>query len=229
MTSSEILIVIFSYSKLEKFFRYIKNHYDIWIFSEWNESPGIILRHDVDFSLIPAYDLSQIEKKHGINSTFFVMVTSLTYNPLTKDNRKLIQNMASDGFEIGLHFDPSVYKTNDKNIIYEKMKKETEILSSIIENKINSISIHNPSVHGQYPQFKDFKNAYDPKIFSKDVYLSDSQMTFSKDIYNFVKSAKNKTLQLLLHPLYYTKNGDSIGRIFVNQLKNHIKSIDCEY
>jgi len=154
------------------------------------------------------------------------MTSCHTYNCLSPDNRKLIKEISDLGFEIGLHFDPTVYQYSDTMELKTKVDEEASMLSSIINQKIKSISIHNPSLHGQRPIFEGYNNAYDKQIFSKERYLSDSQMKFSSDIYEFVKNSKNFTIQILLHPMYYTNEGIPIPDIFYNFVCNFVDKID---
>ena len=113
-------MLIFSYIELEKFFKHIKENYTVTSLTKWNGSNAIILRHDVDFDIKPAYNLALKEKEFDINSTFFIMTSSLTYNPLSFDNRRMLKKMSKMGFEIGLHFDPSIYGTKNYETLSTK-------------------------------------------------------------------------------------------------------------
>src|SRR3989442_5762853 len=162
--------LIFKYSELTKFLTHIKEKYHITTMGDWDGSKSIIIRQDVDFDLKAAYDLSLIEKKIGVSSTFYVMTSSFTYNPMSRENRKIIKEINDMGFEIGLHFDPSIYGQLEENDLQQKVDHESKILSSITKTEVRSLSIHNPSVHGRYPIFEKYLNAYDDKIFSNGRY-----------------------------------------------------------
>lgn len=41
-----------------------------------DEGPGIILRHDVDDKLMHSYAIAELEAKHGVKSTFFILNTA---------------------------------------------------------------------------------------------------------------------------------------------------------
>jgi|SaaInlStandDraft_2_1057019.scaffolds.fasta_scaffold51562_2 hypothetical protein len=218
--------MIFSHPKLIEFLRNIKENYTVTSLNNWNGENGIILRHDVDFDLNAAYELAKIEREIGVESTFYIMCSSQMYNPISQKNQDIIKKIDNEGFEIGLHFDPSIYEDVGIKSLEIEVKKEADILSSIIKKPIHSISIHNPSVHNQFPIFSNFKNAYDEKIFSDDTYISDSMMSFKTDIFDFVKKAKNKTIQVLLHPLYYTKNGIELNEIINEFVDKYIEELD---
>lgn len=213
--------LLFEYENLKEFILYMKGIAKIVSFNNWNGSGRkcIILRHDIDFDLRSAYNVSLIEKECGVESTFFIMTTCDTYNPLSARNRQILSEMANNGFEIGLHFDPTVYGDIPRNELKSKVDAEAKILESITNQKIKSISLHNPSVHGQYPEFEGYINAYHMDFFSDESYMSDSCMDFrGKNPFDFVLKAKETPVQILLHPLHYTENGDDYIRIFTNYI-----------
>lgn len=63
---------------------------------------GLILRHDVDFSLDLAYEFSRIENNNLKFSIYYILMTSDLYNPFSKESKKIIKSMLEKGFEIGL-------------------------------------------------------------------------------------------------------------------------------
>jgi len=195
----------FSYENYKQLILYSKNIAPIFRLKDFNQKKGIILRHDVDFDIKSAYNLAQIEKEMGIVSTFFISTTSPTYNPRSSINRKMLSEMAQDGFEIALHFDMMYYGNASLTVLEKKVNFESKILESIIEERIESISLHNPSINGIFPIFKGYNNAYAPEIFSNDCYISDSRMTFNdKDPYTFILKAKDTPIQVLLHPEHWS-------------------------
>lgn len=218
---------MFTYDELREFLLYTKNVSRIVPLCEWDHSNVIILRHDVDFDIDKAYKLAQIEAELDIRSTFFVMLTSYTYNPLTKINSDKIREMAEIGFEIGLHFDPMVYGEHKDSKLQDMVCNEASMLSQVSGKPVRSVSLHNPSVYGKYPMFSGFLNAYDSRIFSDETYMSDSCMNFrGKDPYEFIKKAENSPIQILLHPLHYSENGDKYPDIFFKYIKNYVNDID---
>jgi len=219
--------MIFKYSDFKNFINYAKKHSDIVSFENWNGSKQIILRHDVDFDIYSAYKLFLVEKEMAITSTFFIMTTCSYYNPLSVENRKMLTEIANSGFEIGLHFDPTVYG----DVSYDRLSKaadnEANILSSVIGTQIKTISLHNPSVHGQYPEFENYTNAYNKKIFNNEIYMSDSRMDFrTKDPYEFVKRVRESVIQILLHPMHFSENGDEYPEIMCKCIQRNMQHID---
>jgi len=216
----------FSYAGLRKFLNYISKNYKVMTLKEWREGPGIIMRHDVDLSLEPAFKVYKIEKELGVHSSFFVMVTSPTYNPLSRRNRKILKKMASDGFEVGLHFDLLAYgEVDSKAELKGLIDAEAAVISTASGSPVDSISFHNPSTIGNLPLPKGYRNAYDPTMFSDSNYISDSCMEFrGKDIYEFVEKSKNSMIQVLLHPFHYV--GGSYITAFKEYLNSMVDSLD---
>lgn len=214
---------LFAYPEYKNFLRTLKANHRVCSLGDWDGSKAVILRHDIDLDIASAFRLAVIEHELGVPSTYFVMMTAHTYNSWSVENQDLIRRIASFGFEIGLHFDPGAYPECDDAKLKKKVDHEAAMLEMIIDKKIKSVSIHNPSVHGKFLQFPGYRNAYEKEIFSPDRYLSDSRMIVQHDIYEFIKRVKDHPIQLLLHPMYYTETGESFQEIFYHFVKDYLE------
>ena len=213
----------FSYNEFENFLTYAKTIAPLVSFRESVErnEKCIILRHDVDLDFYPSYEMSRIEKKIGIHSTFFILLSAPSYNPQSLKIRTLIRKMVEDGFEIGLHFDPTIYGPISHNNLLKKVQNECQILTEITGETIRSIALHNPSVSGEYPIFEGYINAYSKEFFCDERYLSDSMRVDpsqhpyrGKELYEFIRTATNYPLQIVLHPeQFLEKGGDYVDTI----------------
>jgi len=220
----------FSYDYLKRFYNHLKTLGNIVPMKKWQTDNAIILRHDVDLSVPAAYQMACFEKTLSIRSTFFFLVTAHSYNPFSEFNRPLIRTMADWGFEIGLHFDPTIYGGIHRSELQNKVEFEAGMLEAISGQQVESISLHNPSVHGQYPEFTGFNNAYDKRFFSDAQYLSDSRMHFrNKDPFTFTQEARLRPLQVLLHPLHFNDNDTCYPEIYSNYLEQYINQLDDYY
>ncbi|MFQ6084236.1 MAG: hypothetical protein ACE5KE_00050 [Methanosarcinales archaeon] len=218
---------IFTYNGFKDLINYIKDFAPITSFNKWNKKRGVILRHDVDLSLRAAYRLFAIERDLQITSTFCILTTCATYNIVSSENRKILKDISSNGFEIALHFDPQVYETTDIEILQNQAKKECEIIEYIIGEKVSTISLHNPSFLKDLPLFDGFLNAYDKKCFSNENYISDSMRSFKgKNPYEFVKKAKTQTIQMILHPEHFSEHYISYLDIFKNHIISEVNFLD---
>ena len=108
--------------------------------------------------------------------------------------------------------------------------EEVNILSHAIGQKVRSVSLHNPTSHGQYPLFNGFVNAYDTKLFSDSNYISDSCFSFrEKNPFEFIKGVDKSMIQILLHPLHYTNSGGGYDEIMVNSFERRMKETSKEF
>lgn len=219
--------VAFTYSDYGDIIRAAKRMAPVWTLGGWTGGNGTILRHDVDLDIPCAKALADVEKGLGVRSSFFVMATNRYYNPIFKDNADMLRAMADDGFEIGLHFDPSVYGCAGHDELERRLELECAILESATDHPVRSVSLHNPSLTGQYPLFDGYRNAYDPEIFSDKNYMSDSCMGFrGKDPLEFLERAAGMPIQVVFHPMQWSEDGRDYVGFFTDQLCGLVDYID---
>lgn len=219
----------FSYSNYKKILEEMKTINKIYNFKSVDRvvKHGYILRHDIDFDIEKAYSMFNVEKEMNVISTYFILVTSDLYNILSYKNRNIIKNISSNGFEIGLHFDPVIYGDISLNQMQKQVEKECSIIEDIIGLKVQTVSLHNPSIHNQYPLFEVYKNAYSKEFFNPDLYLSDSCRDFrGKDIFEFIKKGQNNLLQVLFHPIHFSENGENYIESFNKIIESKINNFD---
>ncbi|AVQ38363.1 hypothetical protein C7M56_06565 [Clostridium botulinum] len=220
---------IFTYESYKNLIVQMKNENEVYNFKTIPSycKSGIILRHDVDFDIEKAYILSQIEKNNNVTSTYFILTTSDLYNPNSLKNSNLLREIDNNGFEIGLHFDPSIYGYMTNSELTKKVHYECSILENIIGKNIESISLHCPSIHNKYPFLKQYKNAYSKDFFNPDLYISDSCKNFrGKNIFSFIKKNNNNLIQVLFHPIHFSQNNNDYITTFSNIFKEKINNFD---
>lgn len=137
-----------NFLSIPEYIELLKDKSTICVKDYKNHENGVIVRHDVDFSLELAYKFSRYELKHNIKSTYYILMTSNLYNVFSSESKKIILEMIKDGFEIGLHFDPTVYGNLQLNDLTEKMNYEVDMFERFYNTKIYSYSMHNPSLSG---------------------------------------------------------------------------------
>ncbi len=214
--------MIFKYDELRLFFSELNKLGKSELFKDWKGDKVFLVRHDVDFDIHLAHKLAEIEKEENVAATFFILTTCDSYNVLSKKNSQLLKEMIEMGHEIGLHFDPTLYNSNLESAV----KKEAEILSIACGEEIKSISLHNPSLHGQYPMFDGYVNAYDPKMFSDNNYISDSRYLFrGKNPFDFLNKIKESMVQILLHPMHYSETGGGYDEVLSNTFIRYMDEI----
>lgn len=190
---------------------------------------GVLLRHDVDLDLLPALELARKEAELGIVGTYFFLTSANSYNVLSITSRQMILEISSLGFEIGLHFDPSVYTGQSVSSLSTSARKEAAILEGITGVAVESLSLHNPSVLGEFPLIQGFTNAYDASIFSPECYLSDSRMRFHSNPVDFFNEMAADLGQLLIHPMHYSNEGCQYPSPIIHFLERFSSEIDQNF
>jgi hypothetical protein len=151
------------------------------------------------------------------------MITSELYNIFSLTNIQMLKEMISNGFEIGLHFDPMIYMNKQKDLTYY-FNKEVSIFERFFDIKIKSYSMHQPSVHGECLK-TGLIDAYDSDIFHTDYYISDSCFNFrGKDPLKFLEKSNNRLVQFLTHPSQWSEDGTLSYNNFVNFKINDYKN-----
>ncbi len=171
----------------------------------------VILRHDVDQSIEKAVKFAELEKMMGVQSTYFVLLTSDFYNVCSKKSYELINKIYSLGHDIGLHFDETVYDNlNDEEYI-GCVLKEVNLLSEIVGLPIESVSMHRPSVKTLQSDYKmpNIINSYSKIFFNNYKYLSDSRRHWREPVNEIINSEEYNKLHILTHPFWY--NDDEIS------------------
>lgn len=231
----------FTVENYKKILEFAKQHYkfygyeDIPVFNN-----GVIWRHDIDYSVNRAYRLSEIEKGYDVKATYFVMLHSEFYNIFEKDIGKLLRGIVRNGGSIGLHFEPAYYDLTDKDILKmnDDIKREKELLETIIECPITSFSFHNPDVNGDFTNLEDeiiggLINVYSKKIRTKFRYCSDSNgyWRFSR-LEDFLKEQsgkENAKLHILTHPAWWQDTVMTPRERIVRCVEGRAKSVMKNY
>jgi hypothetical protein len=219
----------FTYTGLHAFLENLSRGCSVFPLGAWTGQPGVILRHDVDLDLCAAERVAEIEAKVGVRASFFCMTTAETYNVSSPSGRAIIRRIHDVGGEIALHFDPTVYGDASAMAMAAAAAREADALEQITGSKVRSVSLHNPSITGEYPVFEGWQNAYDPRIFSPRTYLSDSRMLFSSDPVTFLAQATERTFQLLLHPMHYSPDGRRYPAAMLSYVRDMVGRVDAVF
>ncbi|MDE6600750.1 MAG: hypothetical protein K2K90_01025 [Lachnospiraceae bacterium] len=172
----------------------------------------VLLRHDLDTSLLRAVRLAEIEKEYQIQSTYFIYLQSTGYNIFEAGQYKAVMDIMDKGHEIGLHFDYGFCKQcrnmKTRNEIEQCAVEEKELLEKLFGIKIRVMSFHNPvfnnilSIQDDY--FAGMINAYSKTISENCKYCSDSYGYWKYDRLMTVMEELHDKLQILLHPEWWT-------------------------
>lgn len=157
-----------------------------------NEKRVLLIRHDIDFSLIYALHMATLESSQGIRSTYHIMLQSDFYNALSELNIERIRDIEHMGHEIGYHL-------NSKHMI----KGEDKILSKITGKDIKTYSRHFPLVSPRLQLWRGV-DAMDIKV----KYLSDSCRNWREDCL-CQTLGRYDVMQVLIHPIWWISETDS--------------------
>lgn len=175
-----------------------------------------ILRHDIDYSLEKALEISKVEselwKSIGGKSTFFIMISHELYNSFTRRAKEILQEIQAHGNEIGLHFSEHRYPELKEYDLVEKILMEAEILGEIAGTKISKVSMHNPSkeILDANLEIPGMINAYSEEFFHGFKYVSDSNGKWREPADEYIKTKKYKRLQILTHPIWWNEEEKSV-------------------
>ena len=218
----------------EGFLQTLKNKkYDFVFFNELNsKKKQAILRHDIDFDVMAAFEVAKIEHSMGVKSTFFFLISNASYNPFEHRNFKLIYKIKQLGHKVTIHFDPTIYDDFEKGFIMEKKLFETAF-----ESPVDIISIHRPNEYFQkYNRLiGKCEHTYLKKYFKDIKYVADSTGVFRYGHpFDTSEFQNNESLHLLIHPIWWIYNGDSnytkLKEFYSKQkesLKSHY-SLNCK-
>ncbi len=191
---------------------------------------GILLRHDIDASIDIAYELFEREVDLGIRATYYVLLTSPLYNAFSTHSRGLLRRMASRA-EVGLHFDPLVYNAADPLELTALLQKECQMLEDLTQERVASFSMHSPSIHNIYLENTGLLSAYDSRIFSDEIYMSDSCFSFrNKDPESFLQTSRTRLIQVLFHPFHLSGGGGNTYEQPLNKmLSSYLAGLDAAF
>lgn len=194
-----------------------------------NSSPMLLLRHDVDSSIVAANEFSRILLKFDIQSNFFIRANSDIYNVLGKQSSEIVKEI-SQFHDIGLHIESPINQNSNLEF-KENIKVGREILESIIKKSIISVSWHRPSPLdlGKSETSEGLINLYSKLYFHKYQYLSDSANSWDDNKMQILEKnlTSSKRTQLLIHPEWWVYEGLK-GKSFQNSILRQLLQIENE-
>lgn len=201
-----------------------KHGYEIVNYNNWNSKKRCaILRHDIDTDIDKALKMAHKECNWGIESTYYVLLTSDFYNIFSKNNNEKLHDIIKCGHEIGLHFDEMNYPELNGNIdaICEKIQEEAKILEKVIGKPVEAVSMHRPSreILEADLQIPGMINSYGQIFFHDFKYLSDSRRHWREPVEEIIQSEQYERLHILTHAFWYDEKEKGMRdtlKLFVN-------------
>ena len=162
---------------------------------------NVELRHDVDLSLISAYNMALIENEMGVKSIYYVRFDCDYYNAISIESIRIINLMKLMGHKIGMHVDSSIISDNESLLVYLEAMDVLEPCKSF-------------TFHINSDKTKKFTKKKYGKFVNKslvDKYISDSRGEFDESKLDWIKENDNFTL--LIHPEWWMHNGTKKEKI----------------
>jgi len=168
-------------------------------------------RHDIDFSPHRALVMAQMEAERGVAASYFVMLSSPAYNVFEPEIRNILIKLVELGHEVGLHFDMSAHNLKDFAALEEALQFESSILGKLLNHKVCSFSIHNPTVDSglrmEAPHYVGLLNASAPYLYEQMTYCSDSNGVWRfRPLDEVIEDLNVRRLYALTHPEWWQQN-----------------------
>jgi peptidoglycan/xylan/chitin deacetylase (PgdA/CDA1 family) len=189
--------------------------YEFRTFSDSIDDGDVLLRHDIDLSVDRAVEMARIEAEMGIESTYFVLLTSPLYNPLEADCREALNEIASLGHDVALHFSTHLYWTEADSPSPSTLEQHVGVERAILDTAVPTadvMSFHRPPSWVLDRSFDGFESAYAPEFFSDIGYVADSTQRWRDEPPEMADLPG--TFQLLTHPgLWAEEDGTFDDRV----------------
>jgi len=164
------------------------------------EDGQVLLRHDVDWSPRRAVAMAEVEAEYGVTSTYYFLLSSPFYNALYEDTREAIERILSLGHDVGLHFSTHQYWSAepDDDELVAAVDRERQILGSIADEPIDTVSFHIPPDWVLKRSYDGFISTYEERFFTTIEYRGDSNQRW-RESPPFTAGIPER-LQVLTHP-----------------------------
>lgn len=235
---------MFSFEDYKEIIRIIKSTGRYANYKEaLNRDKFILMRHDVEYSVERAYNLSKVEASMDFTSTYFFQWTNNSYNILSRKNMDMVKDMHERGHEIGLHY--ALNGMTDMEQARKQIVKEINIISEMFGFKVDTFSVHRPSkdILRENIKLPGIINAYQDEFFTfaENVtadtqiavkYMSDSNHTWRYGYPDEKNILGHDKVQILTHPFAWTKEGydnfDNYKTLVTEKTEEVIHSINNE-
>ena len=191
---------------------YARGNYAFSSYTDREQAPHVLWRHDVDFSINRALCLARLESERDLQATYFVGLGLPGYNPMEPRTRRLVREILSLGHRLGLHFDISGYDLGpwQKAEIEAAIAKEADWLGTLAGTAPDAVSFHNPTPEliEAFPEdeIAGLVNAYSSRLREGYLYCSDSNGYWRhRSIPEVLESGESDRLHILTHPAWWTE------------------------
>lgn len=155
------------------------------------------LRHDVDVSLVSAYNISKIDREFGIRSSFYIRFDCDYYNPFSIEGMKILKSI-KENHEVGCHVDAT--DISEESDLLEYLEKFNRMFP------FDWFTFHiNTDKTKSFGHVGKFVN----KSIIEGEYISDSRGILTRESIERINSLDEYTL--VLHPEWWDNEYMSIS------------------
>lgn len=177
---------------------------DDYRFRSFDDRPvagDVLLRHDVDLSVEAALEMARVEADLGVQSTYFLLLTSPLYNVFERETREQIEAIVALGHDVGVHFSTHAYwpterPPSDADLV-EAIRHEQAALGTIVP-PVETVSFHIPPPWVLDRSFQGVRSTYEPALFTDIDYVADSTGRWRER--HPLDGGLGETVQVLTHP-----------------------------
>jgi len=190
----------------------------------------LVLRHDIDQSISIAREMADLEAERGWRSSWFVLMRTEMYNPLSRANSAQLRAISAAGHEIGLHLDITHYAGEEE--IGAGAAVECRMLEDIVGCPVRLLSFHRPApdrLGGERPIAGRLHTYMDR--FTKSIgYSSDSRGEWRHGHpWQHPSVAEGRALQLLTHAIWWVgREGRDAHQRLADMLAAKMREIETE-
>lgn len=189
--------------------------YEFRSFHDPPSADGILLRHDIDLSVVSALRMAQVEATEGVQSTYHVLLTSSLYNPFRSETRERLGEIASLGHDVALHFSTHEHWEGEptESALLDRIESELRALEPILDGDVPpTVSFHIPPEWVLDRALPNVRSTYAPRYFSERAYVADSGQRWRTDPPDV--DGLPEQVQMLVHPgLWGTSDRDFEERV----------------
>lgn len=162
----------------------------------------LVARHDVDLSVGAAVEMARIEADLGIESTYFLLLSSPLYNVFERETRAQIAELEALGHDVGVHFSTHAYWPADEpptdGELLRAVRHEQAALSGVADDPVDTVSFHIPPEWVLDRSFDGLQTTYEPRFFRELDYVADSSGRWRDQ--HPLDGGLGAQVQLLTHP-----------------------------
>lgn len=194
-------------------------------------SQFVLMRHDIDFDLMRALEMAEIEAALGVSATYFLMLRTDVYNVFSASGTAMVKAILSHGHRLGLHFDEAAYPpdaTTDE--VSDACAQEADLLSRWFGTRVEAVSFHRPGprvLEGDPALTAPLPHSYMKVWRDKIHYFSDSGGVW-RNGHPLDSEAYDQALplHLLVHPIWWDENPASPFETLQRFLDRHQVAIE---